>query len=79
MLSSSFSCDQIYKGEIYDLGHTFLLLKCDLDAQQANMLKQHQEQAAGLLKKSSCLAPTLGVTKFITIIAMYLAKLSGAA
>ena len=31
MLSSGFRCDQIYKYEIYDFGHTVVLLKSDLD------------------------------------------------
>jgi hypothetical protein len=34
MLSSSFRCDQIYKYEIYNFGHTLLCyLKSDLDVQ----------------------------------------------
>jgi hypothetical protein len=39
-----------------NVSHFLALLKYDLDVQQAE---------DGLLSKSSCLAPALGVTKFI--------------
>ncbi len=34
MLSSSFRCNQIYKYEIHDFGHTVVLVNLDLDVQQ---------------------------------------------
>ncbi len=37
MLSSSPRCDQIYKNDRYDLGHTVVLLKTDLDVQQTHL------------------------------------------
>jgi hypothetical protein len=36
MLSSSFRCDKIHKCQIYDLGHTVMLLKSGLGVQQTH-------------------------------------------
>jgi hypothetical protein len=45
-----------------------VLLKSDLDVQQTHLLPLEAE--SGLLNKSSRLAPALGATKLIPIIAM---------
>jgi hypothetical protein len=37
MPRSSFRCDQIFKYELYDFGHTVVLLKSDLDVQQTRL------------------------------------------
>ena len=72
MLNSGFRCDQIYKCQIYDFGHTLL---CYLS--QTYMFNKHMLEI-GLLNKSSCLAPALGVTKFEATIAMNLITLCSA-
>ncbi len=36
-LSSSFRCDQIYHCHRYDFGHTFVLVKSELDVQQTHL------------------------------------------
>ncbi len=55
MLSSSFRCDQIHNYHRYNVVVT---LRSDSDVQQPHL---------SLLNKSSCLAPELGVTKFIIV------------
>jgi hypothetical protein len=59
MLSLSFSCDKIYKYEIYNFGHALL---CYLN--QTWMFSKPTSES-GLINKSLCLAPALGVTKLI--------------
>jgi hypothetical protein len=41
MLSSNFRCDQIYKYERLNFGHTVVLLRSDLDVQQTHLRFSH--------------------------------------
>ena len=70
MLSSSFRCDQIYKYKIYNFGHTLL---CYLSPTE--MFNELASGKVDLLNRSSCLAPALGVTKFMIVIDMILVTL----
>jgi hypothetical protein len=69
-LSCGFRCDQIHNKQCLEFSHTVSLLKSDLDVQQP---------VVGLLSKSTCLALALGVTKFMTLLAMNLVTLCCAA
>ena len=68
-LSCSFRCEQIHGNHSLEYGHT--LLSC---LSTTYMFNKPTSQAS-LLNKSSWLAAALGVTKFITIIAMILVTL----
>ncbi len=57
MFSSNFKCDQIYEYEIKNFGYTLL---CYLSR---TFMFNKPALEVGLLNKSSCLAPALGVTK----------------
>ncbi len=59
MLSSSFRCDQTHNWHILLWSHFVVLLKF--------FNKLTLEAEAGSLNKSSCLAPALGVAKFIIV------------
>ncbi len=69
VLSCSFRCDQIHGRNRYDFGHTLL---CFLSPTK---MFNKPTSVAGLLDKSSRLAPAFGVTKFIIEIDMILATL----
>ncbi len=65
MLSSSFMCNQIFKCQRYNFGHTYVGLKCLTNPPQSHHgINKRLKAQTGLLNKSSCLAPALSVTKF---------------
>ncbi len=72
MLSSSFRCSPIHNCHKYDFGHTLL---CYLSRTQMFNKPTSEQAEASLLNKSSCSAPTSGVTKFKRFIALNLVKL----
>jgi hypothetical protein len=63
MLSSSFRCDQIYMYEIYDFGHTVVLLKSDNKPASVAQLMLFVEQNLHL-------AAAVGVNKFVSELVM---------
>ncbi len=67
MLSSNFRCYQIHNCQRYHFGHTLL---CYLSPTW-----MFNRTTTGLLNIRSCLAPTLGVTKFINVKDMILVTL----